>query len=319
VNVDTQSDEAFVNPYLIEGPAHVSTSGGKTSGFMLRQVLDAHGGKLPPDVHALFCNTGKEREESLLFVHEIETRWDVPIVWLEYVAPDWPEGPLVCFGRGANNTLRLGFYSDEDDPGNEASFRVVSYDTASRDGEPFDALIRHRSRLNEHGGTLPNPVAAWCSSELKQRTMRRWMVAQGYDEWTSVVGLRADEKKRVARMNGRKLERGWIELPLARAGVVEDHVTAYWDAQPFTLHLRAYEGNCDLCFKKTKRKILTIMAEGPRRAGWWIGGEEQTGARWRQDRPPYVRLQMMAQTQGMLAVGAFDVDEEDALPCNCTD
>lgn len=33
------------NPYHIEGPALISVSGGRTSGFMLRQILDAHGGR----------------------------------------------------------------------------------------------------------------------------------------------------------------------------------------------------------------------------------------------------------------------------------
>lgn len=45
------------NPYLIHGPAILSISGGRTSGFMLRQIIDAHGGKLPADVVPVFCNT----------------------------------------------------------------------------------------------------------------------------------------------------------------------------------------------------------------------------------------------------------------------
>ena len=73
-----------MNPYLIKGPAIVSFSGGRTSGYMLRHVLDAHGGRLPEDVHVLFANTGKERPETLDFVEECATRWDVPIRWVEY-------------------------------------------------------------------------------------------------------------------------------------------------------------------------------------------------------------------------------------------
>ena len=305
------------DPFRVEGPAHISTSGGLTSAYMLRKILDAHGGRLPHGVHSLFCNTGKEREESLRFVHEIEMRWNVPIVWLEYVAPPWPEGPLVCYRVHKDGAMDLGFYSDESDAGNRASFRVVSYDTASRKGEPFDALIAHRSRTNmRHAGTLPNPVAPWCSSELKQRTMRRWMVAQGYEDWTSVVGLRADERKRVARMNGQKLEGGWIEMPLASAGVSVDDVAQHWSVQPFTLQLRAYEGNCDLCFKKSKRKIQTIMVEHPEFSPWWETREEQTGARWRDDRPPYVRLRINAQAQIALPI---DIDDDVDLPCACTE
>ncbi|WLG54047.1 hypothetical protein PSH77_15230 [Pseudomonas extremorientalis] len=48
-----------MNPFLITGPAQIGVSGGRTSGQMLRRILDAHGGKLPADVHAFFENTGK--------------------------------------------------------------------------------------------------------------------------------------------------------------------------------------------------------------------------------------------------------------------
>ncbi len=64
------------NPYQIEGPAIISFSGGRTSGMMLRKILDAHGGTLPPDVRVLFANTGKEMLETLDFVRECSDRWE---------------------------------------------------------------------------------------------------------------------------------------------------------------------------------------------------------------------------------------------------
>ena len=73
----------FANPYRIEGPALISFSGGRTSAFMLFKILEAHGGTLPDDVHVCFANTGKEREETLRFVHECATRWGVRVRWLE--------------------------------------------------------------------------------------------------------------------------------------------------------------------------------------------------------------------------------------------
>lgn len=41
------------NPFYVEGPAVVSFSGGRTSAFMLRQILDAAGGTLPNRVSSL--------------------------------------------------------------------------------------------------------------------------------------------------------------------------------------------------------------------------------------------------------------------------
>lgn len=96
------------NPYLIDGPAVISFSGGRTSGLMLNRILDAG---IQPDVHVLFANTGKERPETLTFVRECARRWGVVIHWLEY-------------GRG------------EIDP-----------DTASTGGEPFAAAITARNYL----------------------------------------------------------------------------------------------------------------------------------------------------------------------------
>jgi 3'-phosphoadenosine 5'-phosphosulfate sulfotransferase (PAPS reductase)/FAD synthetase len=70
-------------PYLIDGPALISFSGGRTSAYLLRQALDAHGGSLPADVIACFANTGKEMPQTLDFVRDCSERWDVEIVWLE--------------------------------------------------------------------------------------------------------------------------------------------------------------------------------------------------------------------------------------------
>ena len=54
----------MADPYLITGPALISFSGGRTSAYMLKMILDAHGGTLPDDVHVCFANTGKERGDA---------------------------------------------------------------------------------------------------------------------------------------------------------------------------------------------------------------------------------------------------------------
>ncbi|MEI7608264.1 MAG: hypothetical protein WCJ64_12885 [Rhodospirillaceae bacterium] len=63
------------DPYRIAGPALVSFSGGRTSAFMLKHILDAHGGVLPADVRVCFANTGREMLETLNFVEECSRRW----------------------------------------------------------------------------------------------------------------------------------------------------------------------------------------------------------------------------------------------------
>lgn len=277
----------MTNPFLIEGPAVISFSGGRTSGLMLHKILDVG---IQPDVHVLFANTGKEREETLDFVHEIETRWKVPIHWNEF--------------RDA-------------DP----AFEEVSYKTASREGEPFMALLRKRN-------FLPNPVSRFCTEMMKIRVMRNWMTARGYDTWTNCVGLRADEMHRVARMNAANdagRERWEVVCPLATAGLVKADVESFWASQPFDLRLRPWEGNCDLCFLKGLNRKLRVIRDSPDLAAWWVEAEslslasKPSGARFRNDQPSYSAMLEMVRSSPMLPFSPADLEiEDDSIDCFCT-
>ena len=70
--------------YLITEPAAISFSGGRTSGYMLYKILEAHDFNLPHDVKVTFANTGKEMPQTLDFVQACSDNWGVDIVWLEY-------------------------------------------------------------------------------------------------------------------------------------------------------------------------------------------------------------------------------------------
>lgn len=93
-----------------EGPGTISVSGGRTSALMLRRMMDA-GALSNPDLHVVFANTGREREETLQFVRDIEVNWGVKIWWLEYIE-------------------------------HQPRFRWTNFENASRRGEPFEALLR---------------------------------------------------------------------------------------------------------------------------------------------------------------------------------
>lgn len=267
-----------MSPFLITGPAVISFSGGRTSAYMLWRILDAHGGVLPPDVHVLFQNTGREMPATLDFVQECATRWNVPVTWLEYARHE--HGP---------------------------TYRVVSHNSASRDGEPFEAMLSAKP-------TLPNPVARFCTIELKIRTAKRYIRdVFGWSRWTNVVGLRADEPRRVARATNpaaNKKDRWDVRCPLAEAGVTQDHVAAFWRSQPFDLRLRGkWEGNCDGCFLKSRAATLHMAREYPERMAWWAAQEavprgDGAGKTFRdaKDREPYARLLHIAASQGRLPI-----------------
>lgn len=287
------------DPFLIDGPTCISFSGGRTSAYMLWRVLQSHGQTLPASTLVLFANTGKEDEGTLRFVRECSTRWRVPITWLEY---------------------RL------DPPG----FAVVNFDQASRDGEPFEALIRKRR-------FLPNSVTRFCTSELKIRVMFKHIRAlgllegdQGVDQ---MIGIRADESRRVVKMrNGKHSESAKIEnlVPLADAGITVQDVAAFWHSQPFDLELpsvngRTVHGNCDLCFLKPAAQVLSLINEKPSRAIWWAAMESHAktfatresgdGWRFRTDRASYAEMLANASDQS----DAFGHDDEEAIACFCGD
>lgn len=226
-----------INPYRIAGPALISFSGGRTSAYMLHEIQRAYDGNLPDDVHVTFANTGKEREETLRFVHDCASHWGVRVRWLE---------------RDASG-----------------GFVEVGYNSASRKGEPFADLIAKKKYL-------PNAVTRFCTVELKIRVMRDFARSVGFERWNNIIGLRYDEGLRVMKAlarNDEGRERFQAVMPLSKAHVTKRDVMAFWQAQPFDLGLQSYEGNCDLCFLKSRAKLANIMRENPGVADWWIGQE----------------------------------------------
>jgi 3'-phosphoadenosine 5'-phosphosulfate sulfotransferase (PAPS reductase)/FAD synthetase len=280
------------DPFKIASPACVNVSGGRTSAYLLKRVIESNNG-IPDDTHLIFCNTGKEDEATLRFIRDIALHWGVDITWLEY---------------------REG-----------GGFEVVTFETASRNGEPFEAVIRQR------GGVLPNPRARYCSSELKTRTIHRYLRSLGIQEWETMLGIRADEPRRVAKFRFNphpETQDEFVRIPLADAFVTAGAVGEFWRAQPFDLALpnnggKTIHGNCDLCFLKTGASLVSLIAEKPERGIWWATQERQAeavahgdGCRFRIDRPGYSSMYDFAKSQSDMY--GFD-NTEEAISCFCGD
>jgi len=279
-----------MNPFKIDSPTCISFSGGRTSAYMLWLVLQENDG-LPADCKVMFANTGKEDDATLRFVNECAVRWNVPIIWLEY--------------RNA-----------------EVPFEVVTFETASRNGEPFEALIQKKNYL-------PNPIARFCTVDLKILTFERYLKSIGWTEWDNLIGIRADEPRRVSKIranpsDGRKGVTRF--MPLAEASVSKHDVAAFWRAQDFDLELPnidgvTYHGNCDLCFLKGASSIMSLISEKPERAIWWAAQENsitkahiKDGEVFRKDRPSYAS--MLEYSKQQTDMFAFD---DEAIACFCGD
>lgn len=231
------------DPFIIDGPCLWSFSGGRTSAYMLWRAIQSYGGKLPDDHVVAFANTGKEREETLRFVYECGSRWGVPIAWVEFLK------------RSGDSRVR---------------YERVSFNSASRNGEPFARLISAKSYT-------PNSMMRFCTEEMKVNTIRHFIASElGWTTWANAVGLRHDEGHRVMKALGRNHEgkSPWVtKVPLANAKVTRPEVDAFWAAQPFDLGLRSNEGNCDLCFLKGRGALKALIRETPGCADWWIEQE----------------------------------------------
>ena len=272
------------DPFIIDEPTVVSFSGGRTSAYMLWRVLQSNNG-LPDEAIVCFANTGKEEEATLEFVRDCSINWNVKIHWVEYRS-------------------------------NDQGFEEVTFETASRNGEPFEQLILKKKYL-------PNPVTRFCTIEMKIRAIHKFLKSKGWkhNENMDWVGIRADEPRRVAKIARER-------LPLVTAGITAKDVGKFWFEQSFDLKLpningKTLHGNCDLCFLKGAGQTLSLIAEKPERAIWWArmeelvqSGDGTTGAgdRFRKDRPSYKEMMNYAQQQ----TDFFGMDDE-SIACFCGD
>ena len=290
------------NPYRIPDDGRHRTlniSGGRSSGYMLRKILDAHGGELPPNVYPIFCNTGREMPETLNFVHAMQTRWKVPIAWLEY----------------------------ESRPGQRPKhhYRIVSHNSAARNGEPFADMLEQKQML-------PNAVARICTGELKVKTADRYVrrsLKLKADHVLRVLGIRYDEPKRWEKA---LLGECNTEYPMVHAKVQKADVLNYWYREsPFNLEMDGMFGNCDLCFMKGKKKLLAILRKRPDLADWWVEQENKIARRRLSDDPAVDQLQKKHHqfraeytVEKLLESSKepqfWDDSEDDAgIDCFCTD
>lgn len=273
----------MIDPFKIDSPTCISFSGGRTSAYMLWRVLQANNG-LPDDAVVCFANTGKEDEATLRFVDRCSKEWDVPITWLEWDAVD-----------------------------SKPTFKIVDFESASRNGEPFERCIKHYKKL-------PNPAQRWCTGQLKIRTIHRYLRNLGWDhdenDNDDFVGIRADEPRRAAKMNKRK-------LPLYLSGVTKETINQFWAEQPFTLDLQIHRGesllgNCDLCFLKSVDKKVNIARLHPEKVVWWAKMErdvfeisrESTG--FNQGHPSYREIHNFSANQ-------MQMFSDESIDCFCGD
>jgi 3'-phosphoadenosine 5'-phosphosulfate sulfotransferase (PAPS reductase)/FAD synthetase len=297
------------------GKIAVGVSCGRSSGFQAAHIAAANPSPADrADFIFNFENTGLEMEESLLFADKLDRYFGLDLHWLEY------------------------------DPAEKTKVRRVSYETASRQGEPMQRLLEEIVPKRRDGTAgvrpLPNPVQRTCTANLKIKTMHRYVRRHlGWStQYHSVIGYRADEKDRYERKVALDAKKGFDEggkglFPMYHAGIVQDDVQVFFMTGAFDLKIDSTHGNCDLCLMlatwKIKERMLLFAIEEqikPRRGGpiptrvaRWIAWEERPSDRpgtFRKDRPTIRQLWEEICDGNFTAVGNGDLGP---MCLSCTD
>lgn len=214
----------------------LSFSGGRTSAYMLANYdFDL----------AIFCNTGKEAEGTLDFVRKCGEYFEKEIIWLEYTTE------------------------------NDEKFKIVDFNTASRNGEPFEQLIKKRKYI-------PNQATRFCSMEMKALTIKRYLKSKNIDleNVDMLLGIRKDEPNRYFKLKNNNRNIWNNTMPLFKDSITKKNILEFWKKQTFDLNINNHEGNCDLCFLKGMSKKIELLRQKPEVAQWWIEMENLIGAKF---------------------------------------
>ena len=210
---------------------------------MVDQILKNWGDE--KEIAICFANTGKEEEATLEFVDAVDRNFCRPrghkVAWLEAVIHGPGKGPTA---------------------------KEVTFETADREGKPFEAA------LQKHGifcRTHPQ-----CTTRLKEEPMDWWrknILGWGTD-YVTAIGIRADE---IDRVSAKAKERRFI-YPLADWGWRKRDVSHYMARFDWDLKIPGdHWGNCDCCWKKSLRKLMTRAKEDPSVFDWWSEMERRYG------------------------------------------
>jgi len=205
----------------------ITFSGGKTSAYMTKWLLE-HKRADYDEIAVVFANTGQENDKTLKFVNACDKAWNLGVVWVE---------------------AKVDFENRKG-----SVHKIVDFDNASRTGKPFEDMIK------KYG--IPNNSYPHCTRELKLNPINSYIKSLGWKKksYETAIGIRFDEMDRV----NSKMNELQIIYPLCEEHPrTKENIEVWWEKQPFNLKLYEHEGNCTWCWKKSRRKLLTLAKHTP--------------------------------------------------------
>lgn len=186
-----------------------------------------------PDHNIIYAmaNTSKERKESLEFMNKCDIYYGLNLKWIE---------------------------AEFHERGKGATPKIVKYKDLKRNGEIFEAGIKKNG--------VPFNKNKWCNRDMKLEVLTKYADSVfGRKNYSVAVGIRVDEIDRVRK----DFKKNNIFYPLIDNQIDTKARNLFWDSQPIKISIPAYKGNCDLCFEKSNRKLMTILNEEPDLGKWW--------------------------------------------------
>lgn len=198
------------------------------------------------------ANTSKEDKRSLIFMHECDQRYGLNLVWIEGII---------------SPKKRVG-----------TKYKITSFENLLRDGELFEEGIK------KYG--IPSRVNKWCNRELKIVPITKYANDLFGKDWCAAVGIRIDEMDRVSS----SYKTNNIFYPPIDQKIDSHQRNKFWNNQPIKIALKGYEGNCDVCFEKSKRKRMTIAVENPEKLIWRDEQEKKYSTAPIEGKPQYNKM-----------------------------
>jgi hypothetical protein len=218
----------------------------------------------------VMANTSKERPESLHFMNECNKYYNLNLVWIE---------------------------AEFHEHGIGVTPKIVEYKDLKRNGEIFEEGIKKLG--------IPSKVNKWCNRDMKLEVLRKYAdIIFGKDDYSVAVGLRIDEIDRVRK----DYKRNNVFYPLISHEISNKERNKFWKDEPIQITIPAYKGNCDVCFAKSNRKIMTILKEEPEKGDWWDNMIKKYGKIPIDGKPSYNDL--MEQNNGMTFYRDYNTIED---------
>ena len=154
-------------------------------------------------------------------------------------------------------------------------------------GKTFDEVI------DKGGGTLPDPMRRYCTTEMKMKPMFEWWRNNVNIPCEFRLGFRANETRRAKRTLGKVNSNGFLEMkaivgkrgtlnkwadiewqkptfPLIEDNIYKDNIQEYWKGKNVRF---AYMNNCVGCFHKTPMLIKKMYEKHPNKINWFASKE----------------------------------------------